>query len=53
VEILLSIGGVGFAKSQKANVDVKAKQGRVTVRVVEIGEGRRLNLDVATGRGAY
>jgi hypothetical protein len=53
VDILLSVGGVGSVKSQKANVDVKAKQGRATIRVVEIVEGRRLNLDVATGKGVY
>ena len=53
VDILLSVGGVGSARSQKANVDVKAKQGRATVRVVEIAEGRRLNLDIATGKGVY
>jgi hypothetical protein len=53
VEILLSVGGVGSARSQKANVDVKAKYGRATVRVIEIAEGRRLNLDIATGKGVY
>lgn len=51
VEIFLSIGGVGNSRAQKANIDVKAKQGRAVVKVVEIVEGRRLNLDVATGKG--
>jgi hypothetical protein len=53
VDILLGVGGIGSGRSQKANVDVKAKHGRATVRVVEIVEGRRLNLDVATGKGVY
>jgi hypothetical protein len=51
IDILLSIGGQGSSRASKANVDIRSKSGKVTIKVVEIVEGRRLNLDTNTGKG--
>ena len=51
VDILLSVGGLGDRKSNKANVDVRTKNGKAAVKVVEIGDERRINLDILTAKG--
>ncbi|KAG9042396.1 hypothetical protein FS842_002199 [Serendipita sp. 407] len=51
IDILLSIGGMGSSKSTKANIDVRTKNAKAAVKVVEIIEGRRINLDISTVKG--
>jgi len=51
IDILLSIGGQGSSRTNKANVDIRSKNGKVAIKVMEIVEGRRLNLDATTAKG--
>ncbi|CCA71249.1 hypothetical protein PIIN_05188 [Serendipita indica DSM 11827] len=51
VDILLSIGGSGDNRSNRANIDVRTKNGKAAVKVVEIGPERRVNLDILTAKG--
>lgn len=51
IDILLNIGGQGSSRANKANVDVRSKSGKVAIKVMEIAEGRRLNLDTTTVKG--
>lgn len=51
IDILLNIGGQGSSKANKANVDVRSRSGKVAIKVTEIAEGRRLNLDTTTMKG--
>jgi hypothetical protein len=56
---MLNIGAApGSARSPtglsgKANVDVRTKNGKASVKIVEILDGRRANLDVLTVKGVY
>ena len=51
IDIKLHVGGLGEETAKKALVDVRSKTGKVRVRLIELNGGRRVHLDVVTGKG--
>lgn len=51
VDIKLHVGGLGEERANKALIDVRSKIGKVKVKLIELSGGRRVHLDVVTGKG--
>ncbi|PVF99818.1 hypothetical protein CPB86DRAFT_261805 [Serendipita vermifera] len=51
MEILLSIGGSGSNIASRANVDVRNKHGKTNLKLMDIAQGRKINLEVFSVEG--
>lgn len=51
IDIKLHIGGLGQEHAKKALIDVRSKTGKLRVKLIELSGGRRVHLDVVTGKG--
>jgi hypothetical protein len=51
MEILLSIGGSGSHIASRANVDIRNKHGKTNLKLMDVGQGRQINLEVFSVEG--
>ena len=51
IDIKLHVGGLGEEHAKKALIDVRSKTGKLRVKLIELSGGRRVHLDVVTGKG--
>jgi len=51
IDVKLHVGGLGEERAKKALMDVRTKTGKLRVKLIELSGGRRVHLDVVTGKG--